>query len=815
MSVAGLCAAAVIAAPAHAQDFERITLAEGLDVPTAVAFAPDGRMFVAEKEGRVRVVSADGVLRTQPLLDITDRVSSFGDRGLLGLAVDAEYPAHSFLYLLYTREHEGGEEEPEGVKSSVLSRVPVGSDDVVGEETVIVSGIPSTLPMHSIGTVRSAPDGTLWAGTGDGGAGWNVGSAESYETYSPDSYRGKVFHVRRDGSPVPGHPYCPEADDDRICAKVFAMGFRNPFRFSLRPAGGLNVGDVGEITWEEINTVTGPGNHGWPCYEGMDRTQWHADTARCQEEYAKGPSAFAWPTHVYFNHTRPQGDAPGAAVVGGPTYQGTGYPAEYVGRVMYADTIRGWLRTVEPETDVMAPGMLTYPTDIVEGPASMDGDLVVVELAAGRVSRIRYAPDDRTPVAAASAAPRYGKDVTQIAFSSAGSGDPLGEEVTYAWDFGDGATSTAPDPTHAYAPGTYVARLTVTDPGGRSAKAQVAVAPGFDPPEVNVAAPAVGAAFDAGDRIGLSGSAVDDQGQPLTGKALVWDVRLHHADHEHWLGRFRGANSGFRTLRTHDADSWYAVTLTAADARGLATTSEALDLRPRTAQVRLLSEPPGAPLSYDGRGESAPWLITAARGFDAPISAAAEFGARGRAWWFHHWSNGGDQAQVVRVPPGGITLTAVYQDAGPIGPPEEAPAELPPPAGPPPFVPLLEPPPPDRTGPEVRLLKAGRRRLTGVAVDPAGLGGLRLALRRGGPRRCGFVLRAGRLSRPRRCGEPLWRSARLDRAAGATRHWTLDLGRGLPPGTYRALIRATDTQGNVAERWADGRRASPLRIARP
>jgi glucose/arabinose dehydrogenase len=796
-------------------------------VPTAVAFAPDGRMFVAEKEGRVRVVSADGVLRTQPLIDISDRVSSFGDRGLLGLAVDAEYPAHPYLYLLYTREHDGGQEDPEGVKSSVLTRVPVEPGNVVGDETVIVGGegpvpcvagndcIPSTLPMHAIGTVRSAPDGTLWAGTGDGGAGLQTGSPESYETYSPHSYRGKVFHVRRDGSPVPGHPYCPEADDDRICAKVFAMGFRNPFRFSLRPGGGLNVGDVGEITWEEINTVTGASNHGWPCYEGMDRTQWHADTARCQQEYAKGPDAFAWPTHVYFNHTRPQGDAPGAAVVGGPTYQGTGYPAEYVGRVMYADTIRGWLRTIEPEADVLAQGALTYPTDIVQGPASMDGDLVVVELAAGRVSRIRYAPGDRTPVAVADATPRHGADVTEIAFSSAGSGDPLGEDVTYAWDFGDGATSTAADPTHVYAPGSYVARLTVTDPGGRSAKAQVAVFPGFDPPEVDVDAPGAGTAFDAGDRIELSGSAVDDQGQPLTGTALVWDVRLHHADHEHWLGRFRGASSGFRTLRSHDADSWYAVTLSATDPRGLTTTSEAVELRPRTAQVRLLSEPPGAPVSYDGRGDVAPWSVTAARGFEAPISAASEFAAGGRAYWFDHWSNGGAQAQVVRVAAEGLTLTAVYRDAGPVGPVEEEPFAPPPPAALPPRVPVLDGPPVDRTGPSVRLLSANARRLSGVATDAAGLAGVRLALRRGGPRRCRFVLRAGTLSKRRRCGAPSWRSARLGRASGATRRWTLTLGRAVPPGTYRVLVRAADRGGNVAERWADGARALRLRLPRP
>src|SRR4051794_942332 len=163
--------------------FDDQLVAAGFDQPTAFAYTPDGRTFVTEKAGRVRVVpaGASAPLST-PLIDISGHVNSSTDRGLLGITVDADYASNHYVYLLYTYEH--NPLDPDGDKVSKLTRIQVlGNNSVSGGETTIlgksaltscpladntVDCIPSEYVWHSIGTVKSDPsDGTLWVGSGD------------------------------------------------------------------------------------------------------------------------------------------------------------------------------------------------------------------------------------------------------------------------------------------------------------------------------------------------------------------------------------------------------------------------------------------------------------------------------------------------------------------------------------------------------------------------------------------------------------------------------------------------------------------------
>src|SRR5438309_11531385 len=158
--------------------FEVRTVAAGLSLPTAITWAPDGRMFIAQKKGTVLVVNPNGT--TQQLLDISSHVYGVADRGLLGIAADSDFATNHWLYLLYVYNPTP---EPSGLaRTSRLTRVTVNDDNTVSAETVIlgtistppcpapsnsVDCIPSDMDSHSIGTVRSAPDGTLWLGNGD------------------------------------------------------------------------------------------------------------------------------------------------------------------------------------------------------------------------------------------------------------------------------------------------------------------------------------------------------------------------------------------------------------------------------------------------------------------------------------------------------------------------------------------------------------------------------------------------------------------------------------------------------------------------
>ena len=809
-------------------DFEDVPIVSGLTAPTAVAWAPDGRMFVAEKAGRVRVVSPDGVLRPAPLIDISDHVNSHTDRGLLGIAVDSDFEINGFLYLLYVYETDVRDQE--GPKVSRLTRIEVTDEGSVADasnpETVILGTsphsqcpldaeadcIPADHTVHSIGTVRADRDGSLWVGNGEALWSGAIDDPRAFRPYDERSYAGKILHVDRQGRGLPGHPFCPgETDLSRPCTKLYAKGFRNPFRFSIAATGGVTVGDVGWETYEEINNVLPGRNYGWPCYEGTARTPSYEALPQCAAQYSReGQSDGSSPP--LYQYAR----GGGASVLGAPAYAGDTYPAKYRGAVFVADTIRGFLRSlhfdpdgrliaVEPFGEELAP----YPVDLVTAP---NGDLVYVSLLTGTVRRIAYAPNDKTPVASAHATPTSGRLPLKVDFSGAGSADPDGTPLTYRWDFGDGsAPAEGAEVSHTYtAAGTYTARLTVTDAGGRSAVSDVRVFPGNEPPEAAIRAPADGNLFRAGRRVALEGEASDPDDGVLSGQALTWDVVLHHGDHVHELTHLKGPSTTFLPLVNHDADSWYEVTLTATDSGGLRTT-RTVRLYPETIAFRLDSVPPGAPISYAGRTGTAPMLRQAAIDFRADVSAAERFERDGRRYEFERWTDGGSRAHVVVIPAEETTLTAHYRDVGPV-------LSAPPPTssvGPVAPIPLG-----DRRGPSVRLTwspamsRNPLSSIAGRARDPSGVIGVQVALgafnRRGRP--CSWWSPARRrLVRSKRCGRPRWMAAQLS-GPGTDRRWRILLGRNLPAGNYVVEVQARDRRGNVSKVFADGRRSAAIRV---
>ena len=293
--------------------FSKITLASGLADPTAMAYAPDGRLFVAEKAGRLRVITAGGSLLSAPVIDISDHVATQGDRGLLGIAVDSAYVSNHYVYLLYT--HDTDQANPMAEKTARLTRIEVLPNNALAGPELVLLGtdatvpcpppsntsdcIPSSSDSHSIGTVRSDPDGTLWVGSGDG-AEYNWTDANSLRALDERSLAGKILHVDRAGRGLPGHQFCPEQtiNLDLVCTKLYAKGFRNPFRFHLRPGAGPIVGDVGWGLTEEIDAVGTGKSYGWPCYEGSEQAFNYRDMPECQAQYElpHAPPVYTYPT---------------------------------------------------------------------------------------------------------------------------------------------------------------------------------------------------------------------------------------------------------------------------------------------------------------------------------------------------------------------------------------------------------------------------------------------------------------------------------------------------------------------------------------
>jgi glucose/arabinose dehydrogenase/PKD repeat protein len=347
--------------------FQESTVFSGLTNPTVVRFAPDGRVFVAEKRGVVKVF--DSLADTTPTVfaDLNVNVYNFWDRGLLGMALAPNFPTDPYVYVLYAYDHELGSSAPaprwgtpgvysdpcptppgptaDGcVVSARLSRLQAAGNVMTGAEQVLIEDWCQQYPSHSIGTVEFGPDGALYASGGDGAsfnfADWGqdgsplnpcgdppggVGATLTPPTAEggalrsqdlrtsgdPVSLDGSIIRVNpATGAALPDNPMAGNADAN--ARRIIANGMRNPFRFTFRPGTQeLWVGDVGWNDWEEINRILSPTdapveNFGWPCYEGAGRQAGYdgANLNLCENLYAAGPSAVTAPYHAYHHSAR-------------------------------------------------------------------------------------------------------------------------------------------------------------------------------------------------------------------------------------------------------------------------------------------------------------------------------------------------------------------------------------------------------------------------------------------------------------------------------------------------------------------------------
>jgi glucose/arabinose dehydrogenase len=660
--------------------FEERTILSGLSLPTAITWAPDGRMFVAEKKGVVRVVNTNGT--TAQLLDISSHVYGIADRGLLGIATDSDFANNHWLYLLYVYNPTP---QPSGLaRTSRLTRVTVSDTNTASAETVILGSvstppcpapsnsvdcIPSDMDSHAIGTVRSAPDGTLWVGNGDG-SDWSKVDPMALRTYNEQSLSGKIIHVDRNGMGLPGHAFCPTDNDlTHVCTKLYAKGMRNPFRFTLRQGTGPVVGDVGWEEHEEIDLMTAPGrNYGWPCYEATVHTSGYRDLAGCPPEYAKEGTPQA-DTLSDYDYPHDASNGYQAAVVAGPEYLSGSYPSDYVGDIFFADYVSAFIKRLKVDAQGHVTGTVPFATgspavDLELGPGNelYYADFGDGNPGTGSVKRVVYTPSNRTPIPQASASPTFGSPPLDVNFSGAGSSDPDNDPLTYDWNFGDGtAHSTQRDVLHRYGTvGEYDARLTVSDNKGASASATVHVSVGNSPPSATIQSPVDGSDFLIGKKIELRGAASDPEDGPLSGTSLQWQVSLIHNTHTHDLTGLTGTVTSFTAASDHDANSHYRITLVATDSAGR-TATKVVNVYPRAVRLTLASSPSGAPLTYAGTTSAAPVTQTSAVDFVSSISAASSFTSGSTTYEFVGWSDGGARAHNITIPSADATLTAQYR----------------------------------------------------------------------------------------------------------------------------------------------------------
>jgi glucose/arabinose dehydrogenase len=242
---------------------------------------------------------------------------------------------------------------------------------------------------HDGGQIQFSGDGTMFVSTGDGGGYDEKVEPGALAAQSLDSLGGKILRITRDGKGVSSNPYWNgNADANR--SKIWAYGFRNPFRLTLRPGSDVPyVGDVGAHEYEEIDVAKAGGNFGWPCYEGPRHTTVYASTALCKSLYARGKNAVDPPAFSYPH-------AGSESVTGGAFYTGTTFPQRYHGAYFFADWVRGWLRVLRFDKSGHRLGKPEPFATNTSGPVAIemgaDGKLYYLALNAQQLRRIDYSP---------------------------------------------------------------------------------------------------------------------------------------------------------------------------------------------------------------------------------------------------------------------------------------------------------------------------------------------------------------------------------------------------------------------------------------
>jgi glucose/arabinose dehydrogenase len=613
--------------------FSEVLVAGGISAPAAIAFAPDGRIFVAEKTGALRVIK-NGNLLAKPF--ITLNVASSGEQGLVGITFHPNFASNHYIYLYYTLPN---------ADHNRISRFIASGDTVVpGSETVILNLDPLNGGLiHNAGSMHFGPDGKLYVGTGD--------ATHPFSSQDLDSYHGKILRINGDGTVPPGNPFTTGSSQKK---RVWAYGLRNPFTFSFQPGTGrLLINDVGQDTWDEINEATTAGlNFGWPYAEGMDTTGTYTD-----------------PVFVYHHGS---GQDSGCAVTGGAFFNPTttNWPASYFGKYFFVDYCNFWMKTLDISgspaiSSPFASNIAAYAVYLTLGP---DGNLYYLSYYNDAVYKIVY-NTSQAPFITSQPQSISVQIGTSATFSVSATG---AQPFTYQWRKNGNYIPGAHNKTYkissatAADAGNYSVKITNSIGNVISNNAMLTVTQANTLPNAVITSPVSGTNYGGGDVISYSGTGSDAEDGTLPASAFKWYVIFHHDSHTHPgpSAQSNVTSGSFSVPVTGETSSnvYYRLYLVVTDSQGAKDTAY-VDILPRTTQITLNTVPPGLIVKLDGLSHVAPYVFTGVEGIIRTISVTSPQLLSGTNWYFDNWSQGSSQTQSFGTPVNNVTYTATFSSS--------------------------------------------------------------------------------------------------------------------------------------------------------
>ena len=353
--------------------FGRSQVVSGLTHPTDMEFAPGGRLFVTEQAGKVLIARPDGTLAT--FLDLSAKVDSTSEeQGLLGITFDPQFSTNHFVYLYYTQKATG----TAPAHNRVVRVTARGNRAVAGSEKLTLRLNKLSKGFHQGGAIDFAADGKLYVASGSNGTDTTDNAQKLTNLF------GKVLRINKDGTIPTDNPFYKKTS--RNNRAIWALGFRNPFRFAVKPGRGTifinDVGSGGGHAYEEINRGAKGANYGWPAHEGPESA-----------------SKYKPPLYAYGHGST---DTTGCAITGGAFYNPATvqFPKKYVGDYFFADLCNGWIRWYDratkgsPHQSATARGFATGLESVVDLEVSKKGELYYLSYLSrgsqGSVGKISY-----------------------------------------------------------------------------------------------------------------------------------------------------------------------------------------------------------------------------------------------------------------------------------------------------------------------------------------------------------------------------------------------------------------------------------------
>ncbi len=548
--------------------FEKITVATGLVQPMQMAIAPDGRIFLIELAGNLKLIEPASK-KTKVIAKI--EVTTEQENGLIGICLDPKFSENGWVYLQYS---------PPGFPGQQLSRFRFRNDalDLASEQKLFRFEEQRRECCHHAGSMTFGPDGCLYVGTGD-----NTNPFNDSEGYAPidqrpnrepwdglrtagntKSYNGKVLRIRpnpTEGYSIPDGNLFPK-DGSIGHPEIYVMGCRNPWRISVdQKTGFLYWGDVGPDAggdgprgpkgYDEVNQARNAGNFGWPCFIGPNRPYNMVDFATGKIGEPQDPERPfnhsvnntgarelppIQPPFIYYpageSKEFPEVGTGGRTACAGPIFyhdsnlkSETKFPDTYDSTLFAFEWSRSWIMAVHMDKDSRIQRLDRFLPDVkITRPINLEfdqhGRLYVIEYgetwgvnAEAALHRIEYVRGNRTPVAKAIVENNIGKEPLKIRMKSEGSFDKDGDKLTYRWkstlttgeERQERVLSEAPEAEVTIEePGSYTVSLEVRDSKGASDIATYPVVVGNARPEVRFLSPKDGDFFTAGEKIAYS-----------------------------------------------------------------------------------------------------------------------------------------------------------------------------------------------------------------------------------------------------------------------------------------------------------------------